>query len=231
MHTKTFFKGTDRNGYIPISSCHHPRWKVNIPKGQLLRLRRNCDSAEDFLTQADTNIERFKKKGYSPQALAKLKEKMSKVDQKNLLVQKNKATNSQQNMAFITGFNTQYKEFEFIFKKYWPILSKILPNKPTFIYRRAPSLRHHLVHNVINPPKKIHICPELKGFYKYQRCLACRVSKKQPRRKISFKSRIDHREYKIRDLITCNTTHVTYIIECPCHLQYVDHQTTMYPYT
>ena len=42
---------------------------------------------------------------------------------------------------------------------------------------------------------------------------------------MSFKSRTDFKEYKIKELITCSTTHVTYIIECPCHLQYVGRTT------
>lgn len=32
MHSKTFFKKTDRNGYIPTNSCHRPKWVGNIPK-------------------------------------------------------------------------------------------------------------------------------------------------------------------------------------------------------
>lgn len=61
--TRTFFKETDRNGYIPSSSCHHPRWKGNVPKGQLMRLRRNCDLTADFNKQADVLIQRFQEKG------------------------------------------------------------------------------------------------------------------------------------------------------------------------
>lgn len=37
LNTRTYFKTTDRNGYIPTSSCHHPQWIGNIPKGQLMR--------------------------------------------------------------------------------------------------------------------------------------------------------------------------------------------------
>lgn len=65
----------------------------------------------------------------------------------------------------------------------------------------------------------------MKGFYKCQRCLPCRISKKQPRKRETFKSRTDQREYKIKELITCHSTHVTYVIECPCHLQYVGRTT------
>lgn len=85
-----------------------------------------------------------------------------------------KKANNYMDIAFITGFNNQYQQLQHIIKKYWPILkedrtlSKTLPKKPRFIYRRAPTLRHHLVHNVIDPPKPVKIFPELKGFYKCQ---------------------------------------------------------------
>lgn len=71
--TKTFFKKTDRNVYIPTSSCHHPKWIGNIPKGQLLRIRRNCLRVEDYDIQADILINRFREKGYKPEQLIKLK--------------------------------------------------------------------------------------------------------------------------------------------------------------
>lgn len=110
LHTKTFFKVTDRNGYIPSSSCHHPRWKANVPKGQLLRLRRNCNSIEDFKTQADVIVNRFKEKGYTGGGLAKLKEEVLNMDRDSLLVHKNKINNRKHGVAFITGFNSQFKE-------------------------------------------------------------------------------------------------------------------------
>lgn len=71
--TKTFFKKTERNGYIPISSCHHPKWIGNIPKGQLLRIRRNCHLLEDFDIQADTLIKRFRKRTTRRTNYSKLK--------------------------------------------------------------------------------------------------------------------------------------------------------------
>lgn len=72
LYTKTFFKSTDRNGYIPMSSCHPPKWKGNIPKGQLLRLRRKCRTLEDLDAQADTLIKTFEEKGYPKKNLVNL---------------------------------------------------------------------------------------------------------------------------------------------------------------
>lgn len=231
LYTRTFFKETDRNGYIPNSSCHHPRWKGNIPKGQLMRLRRNCDLIADFDKQADMLIQRFQEKGYAANTLAKLKSDVMKMDRKTLLNNTRKRRNEQGEILFITGYNNQYKDVERIIHRYWPILqedrvlSKILPRKPKFVYRRAPNLRNFLVHNAVDPPKQVKISTDLKGFYKCRRCLACRVSKPQPRKRATFKSTVDHKQYKIRKLITCQSTHVTYIIECPCHLQYVGRTT------
>lgn len=86
--TRTFFKTTNRNGNIPTSSCHHPKWKGNIPKGQLLRIRRNCDTLEDFEVQADILIQRFQK-GYKQDNLVKLKSEIMRMDRNTLLDKKN----------------------------------------------------------------------------------------------------------------------------------------------
>lgn len=54
-----------------------------------------------------------------------------------------------------------------------------------------------------------NILSELKGFYRCQKCLPCRVSRQQPRLKESFRSTATNQEFKIKELITCNSTHVT----------------------
>lgn len=62
MCTRTFFKETDRNSYIPTSSCHHQRPVYSTPN---TRLRRNCHADSDFFEQAEKLIERFLDKGYT----------------------------------------------------------------------------------------------------------------------------------------------------------------------
>lgn len=46
--TKTFFKMVDRNGYTPLKSCHYAPWLLNVPKGQFMRLKRNCTDEQDY---------------------------------------------------------------------------------------------------------------------------------------------------------------------------------------
>lgn len=42
LSTKVYLKPMYRNSYLSIRSGHHPAWIRNIPKGQMLRVRRNC---------------------------------------------------------------------------------------------------------------------------------------------------------------------------------------------
>lgn len=164
-----------------------------------------------------------------------LKEKVKKMDRNTLIEGKPvgniKKKNKNMDMAFLTGYNRQYKITESIIKKHWPILqsdktlNSILPRKPSFIYRKAPPLRNKLVHNALDPPKQIKIIKNLKVFFKCGKCLPCKSSKKTNRKITTFRSANIGKEYNIKELITCNSTHVTYVLECPCHIQYVGRTT------
>lgn len=37
---------------LSVPSCHYPFWLFNIPKGQFVRMRRNCTRESDFITQS-----------------------------------------------------------------------------------------------------------------------------------------------------------------------------------
>ncbi|CAI9595210.1 unnamed protein product, partial [Staurois parvus] len=69
ISTKSYFKPTDRNSFIPKDSCHLPRWLANIPRGQFLRIHRNCTNREDFITQSNILKNRFIEKGYNATSL------------------------------------------------------------------------------------------------------------------------------------------------------------------
>lgn len=46
------------NSYLHDGSCHHPTWKRNIPKGQFLRLQRNCTRDTDYIVQSKVLFEK-----------------------------------------------------------------------------------------------------------------------------------------------------------------------------
>lgn len=107
--TKTFFKATDRNGYIPVGSCHHPRWLEAIPKGQFQRLRRNCSKIEDFKEQADILKNSFLDKGYKSDTLESDLTKITNMEREMLLkpTAKNRKNNNFERV-FVTTFSSQH---------------------------------------------------------------------------------------------------------------------------
>lgn len=232
ISTKTFFKETDRNAYVPTHSCHHPQWIGAVPKGQYMRIRRNCANILDYFTQAAILTTRFREKGYPAHILTKLVSQVANMDRQSLLVPKPKKE-YKGDCAFISGFHRQYKTVEGIFKKFWPILLKdkdlqsSLPNKPKFIYRRAPTLRNRLAPNVPDPPGKPPTFLDGSGFHYCTRCNACKITRKPgtKKKKTQFQSIVTQQQFDIKPLITCDSDHVTYVLECPCSLQYVGRTT------
>ena len=146
FQTLTYFKATDRNGFVPTSSCHNPLWIGAVPKGQYMRLKRNCDTDEDFCIQAKHLTNRFLEKGYAADTLQQVFNQVSVIDRKTLLTSKPKKEFKSE-AAFISGFHRQYRQVEAIFKRHWPILMKdkdlksSISGVPKFIYRKAPGLR------------------------------------------------------------------------------------------
>ncbi len=56
------------------------------------------------------------------------------------------------------------------------------------------------------------------GFYPCLKCAACKNVRK---RCFEFRSCITDRTYKIKQLVTCASTNVIYLLSCPCIKQYV----------
>ncbi|OCT87843.1 hypothetical protein XELAEV_18021543mg [Xenopus laevis] len=54
------------------------------------------------------------------------------------------------------------------------------------------------------------------GFFPCKTCKGCKTSKVT-----TFKSNVTNVEFAIKDIITCNSNNVIYMLQCPCNLQYV----------
>lgn len=62
---------------------------------------------------------------------------------------------------------------------------------------------------------------DFKGFYHCGRCGPCRSTKPAPRKRTTFISHQTFKQYPIKNVITCGTRNVTYVMECTCGYQYV----------
>ena len=229
ISTKTFFKPVDRNSYIPTDSCHYDPWLINVPKGQLTRIRRNCTDDNTFMDQAKFVGSKFTQKGYSEDFIQLKIEEVKNVSRENLISDKKKFAKVEQEIPIILNFNVQHRQLESVFRKHWPILKAdrqlqdVLPVAPKVVYRRAPTLRDLVAKSVPDPPNKKEVLTfwQGKGFFPCKRCFACRKTNQNGQKCSSFSSNVTKKDYKIKELITCRTEGVVYVLQCPCSLQYV----------
>ena len=188
--TQTHFKTVDRNSYLPLDSCHHNPWLENIPKGQLLRLRRNCTKTNVFLEQADFIGKRFIEKGYKPDFIEKKIKDVVTLDRDTLIQDSVRNSSFTGKIPLIMDYSVQHKQIEAICKKYWHIvkadrhLAQVLPEKTLFTYRRAPTLRDIIAKNVLDPPeKKVFHFLMRKGTIRVKNALLANAPKRAKRRK------------------------------------------------
>lgn len=201
-----------------------------IPKGQLMRIRRNCKNINKCKKQAEVLLKRFVDKGYKEHAIREVEKTVEVMDRKELLKDKPKK-NNEYSMVLVADYHRQYKVFENIILIHWPIvfrdhvLAKMLQTKHGFVYRKVPNLRDKLVKKVPDPPKRLGTFLDHKRFYTCGTCKMCRTIKYRSRKTTQFTSFATNKEYKINKLITCQSTHVMYLLTCPCGLQYVGRTT------
>lgn len=231
LQTRTFFKPTDKNGYIPVDSHHHTRWINNIPKSQFMRIRKNCTQMADFESQAVLLKSRFLDKGYQESILDKTISEVKKLDRDVLLKgrkeksDENTVKHKKPSCAFITKFHSNHKKTESIMKRHWhvlrsdPILGPLLPNRPVFTYRKAQNLNQQISQKILDPPK----IPKLKGkgFHRCGVCIGCRTTGGLKPAVFKYKSHVTNVEFECKPATSCGTKNVIYLLQCPCGLQYV----------
>lgn len=231
LETKTYFKATDRNGYIPTDSCHHEVWLKSIPKSQLVRIRRNCSHLSDYFLQAENLKQRFCEKGYDNSLITKDIQQVALMDRASLLTAQSgklkKQGDSKHKWSFLTNFSTQHRQVKDIIKKHWKILKSdtilgpVLPEQAATIFRGAPSIKGQIAPNVIDPPKKISFFHNMQGFYPCRRCTVCKWNVCQARKMDTFNSTTTGKIYNMKQFATCKTPYIVYLITCPCKKQYI----------
>ena len=228
--TNTFFKETDRNAFIPVTSCHHSSWLAAVPKGQFQRIRRNCTDIKDFHEQAHVLKQRFLTKGYQEVLINETMRKVEQMDRESLLVKnssKNPIPSEKFSWSLTTKYSNQHFSIKKILKKHWDILKSdkiigsLIPDNPIVIFKGAPALRLKIAPNAIDPPRTMSFFQSLKGFFPCRRCNICKVNSFRERKCTNFQSTATGTIYDIDSFMTCSTKYVVYMIQCPCSKQYI----------
>lgn len=114
--TSTYFKDTDRNGYIWMDSCHHESWHWSVPMSQFLRLKRNCSLPDDYLREAELVKACFLQKGYTANDLKLFIANVGSRKREELL--KPKVKNNTFDFSAHSSFFTTYSNQHFSMTKY-----------------------------------------------------------------------------------------------------------------
>lgn len=116
-----------------------------------------------------------------------------------------------------------------IIHKHWQILKcdkvldPALPDRPKVLYRKNQNLKDLLAPSNIDPPPKVQMFGNLKGFFPCRRCAVFRSSKTV--KSSTFSSFVTSKVYSIKDFITCGIVGVIYLLNCPCGFQYIGRTT------
>ncbi len=116
LHTSIFRKPTDRNTILRADSFHPPWLTDNIPLGQFQRLKRICDSEEDFEKNAQDMTQRFRARGYQHKTIFRAYNKAKCLPREQLLAPKQKEQHSDQ-AYFVTHYSDQANKIEQIVER------------------------------------------------------------------------------------------------------------------
>ncbi|CAJ0968527.1 unnamed protein product [Ranitomeya imitator] len=134
-------------------------------------------------------------------------------------------------IPFVNTYHPYSRRVEASLRRHWSILSKSYPNVPKFqqpflsCYRRPPNIKDRLVRADIGSstrvPRQVFLRTQKRGTFPCLNCLQCNNIQKG--------DKIFHphtgRSIPVRGYFTCESTHVIYMIKCPCGLAYIGETT------
>ena len=217
-------KDTDTHSYLDYTSCHPKHILQNGPKGQFLRLRRNCFHENAYSQHADQLEQYYDNRGYPPHIVKKHRSDAAKKSQQTLLKQcgtkqKNSDT-SPTRIPLVMNYNPRNPEIMQSIKKHWPLLQSsnqckdLFKDPPIMAYRRPKNLKDFLVRAKLNnsiPHPPTTSCER-------EECAICSDLIKNP----PNVHRITRKVIKHMTDINCCTENVVYLLTCTtCEKQYV----------
>lgn len=227
LTTTLYRKETDKNTLLLANSFHPTPLKRGLPKSQFYRLRRICETTEDYLKEAADMAGRFLQRGYPNEWVQKAHEAALKKPRADLL-KKSKRKEKKFSVTCITSYSPHSHVIRPIFKKHWhilksdPELKNIMQEMPLFVHKRDTNLRDMLVHADFThyKPRRASqrlLSPLPKGNYRCGHCAQCNNTHKTQ----TFRHPHTNKTFTIKSMITCTSTHVVYTLTCPCGLMYV----------
>lgn len=220
ISTTVFRKSTDKNTLLSADSHHPVPLKRGLPLSQLYRIRRICDTDAEFENQSTALLNRFRARGYPDQWLSTAYEKV-RCSERSELLMKSKKQSRPFSVNYALTYNGLSRQIKHIVDAHWhilatdPSLKNTFSTRPLFTYKRSNNLSNLLVRSdVVREDKRASF---IKGCFPCRNCAACPHILKTN----SFTNHQTGKVYKIDSLITCTSTKVIYLLQCPCQMSYV----------
>lgn len=212
---KPYVKPTDRNNYLHFYSFHKHQLKTNIPYGQFLRVMKNSTRDSDYRTHAKRLKEQFLKRGY-PMGIINAAELRARQRARESLFSPRQNDN-QHRLFLALDYTPKAAMISTIVRKHWHLLNDIpgCKDPPLIGLRKTRSLRSMLVKSETKTDGKTSSLP--RGHFHCGKCKFCPFM--VTTKKISFPD--VNLNFKPSCFSNCNTSFVTYLVECPCSLRYV----------
>lgn len=205
--------------YIPnplthlLSTSLPQKSTKNIPRGIALRLRRICDSDDNFSKRSKEYQNYLIAREYNPELVKKQFDEISKLSRVEARRSKLQHPLNISN-SFITTYSPSLPDIDKIIKKHLPILHSNSDMKDLFpegsfktTYRRAKNLKEK-----ISPS----LFPTVKENFdsKVTKCNKCVICKYYLSSDTTFSCYVTGKKYKIKGSFTCKSKNVIYLISC-----------------
>nr|XP_060609685.1 uncharacterized protein LOC132761116 [Anolis sagrei ordinatus]XP_060609686.1 uncharacterized protein LOC132761116 [Anolis sagrei ordinatus]XP_060610145.1 uncharacterized protein LOC132761359 [Anolis sagrei ordinatus]XP_060610146.1 uncharacterized protein LOC132761359 [Anolis sagrei ordinatus]XP_060610703.1 uncharacterized protein LOC132761651 [Anolis sagrei ordinatus]XP_060610704.1 uncharacterized protein LOC132761651 [Anolis sagrei ordinatus]XP_060615565.1 uncharacterized protein LOC13276 len=216
LRVRNHRKTTDRNSLLHYNSYHHWALKNNLPFSQMLRIKRNSSTQQDFTHEIEVTKRQFRNRGYPEHIIQSSYLKVANIPRSKLL--ENKTRPRVERLIWpLTLTNMSNLAIRTI-KKYWNLIRDIpgCERPPLIAYKRTKSIGDFLVHSDLTHNVRT-MKSNLIGNY---RCHHCSVCNQLVETKI-FTHQHPPFTIKFSHFATCITKGVIYGIICECKLMYV----------
>ena len=219
--TTLYSKPTDAHLYLNKTSNHPRHVMKNLPKGQLIRIRRICTESSEYIRNSNILCKSLIKRGYSEKNLQSVVKEVLAIDRDDLLQDKPKEKKDP-NSIFVSDWHPILSNIPSILKRNFHLiendseLTKIFPSKPLVAFRRPRTIRNHVVRsNIYKEEVK-------KGSVKCGKCKLCTGYNFSTSDTITNKNK--NITIKLRHFGTCGSEGVIYAARCrKHHCIYVGH--------
>ncbi|KAL2082102.1 hypothetical protein ACEWY4_021920 [Coilia grayii] len=213
-------KDTERNSLLHATSAHPTSLKGGLPYSQFTRLHRICSEKRDFEANAQLLYNEFSSRGYPNTWLDTALKKVRTSDIQPSV----QTTNLHHNRVILKlTYSPLSSDIRNIINSHWHIiktdnqLNRLFQDLPLCVFSRNPNLRDKLVHADTATPPPPNTLSNAQGNFPCKSCTSCSHYLKLQ----TFTHPHTHKTYKIKQLITCRSTHFVYLLICPCPLLYV----------